>query len=240
MWEWCVEITARVIVAIPLPAAIQRLPLSRYDRHSAWMQWGAMALRSGDRRLKTLPGLETRPTPSRVREAIANIWQQRLPGCRWLDLCAGSGAMAAEMLARGAAFALCIERAGAACQLIRENLRDVTGDDRRFAVRRGDVRKVLPSLTLPPFHLVYFDPPYASDLYEPVLHQLAALAYQDAPLLYPDVEIAVEHDRRRELPAEIAGRLLARDRRCYGQTAITFYRRVAPEVSHGETTSGST
>ena len=39
----------------------------------------------GNRVLKTLPGLDTRPTSARVREALFNIWQGRLVGCRWLD-----------------------------------------------------------------------------------------------------------------------------------------------------------
>ncbi|HEY9736425.1 MAG TPA: RsmD family RNA methyltransferase, partial [Trichocoleus sp.] len=57
----------------------------------------------GNRTIKTLPGEATRPTASRVREALFNIWQGRVDGCRWLDVCAGSGAMGAEALCRGAA-----------------------------------------------------------------------------------------------------------------------------------------
>lgn len=45
----------------------------------------------GNRPIKTLAGQLTRPTTARVREALFNIWQQKLSGCRWLDLCAGNG-----------------------------------------------------------------------------------------------------------------------------------------------------
>ena len=69
----------------------------------------------GNREIKTLPGEETRPTSARVREALFNIWQGRILGCRWLDLCAGSGAMGAEALCRGAAEVVGIEKSGAAC-----------------------------------------------------------------------------------------------------------------------------
>ncbi len=55
----------------------------------------------GNRQLKTLMGQATRPTPSLVREALFNIWQGTIVGCRWLDLCTGSGAMGAEALCRG-------------------------------------------------------------------------------------------------------------------------------------------
>ncbi|MGC1527063.1 MAG: RsmD family RNA methyltransferase, partial [Phormidesmis sp.] len=43
----------------------------------------------GNRAIKTLPGEATRPTSSKVREALFNIWQGRVAGARWLDLCAG-------------------------------------------------------------------------------------------------------------------------------------------------------
>ena len=47
----------------------------------------------GNRPIKTLSGQATRPTPARVREAVFNIWQGSVQNCRWLDLCAGCGAM---------------------------------------------------------------------------------------------------------------------------------------------------
>ncbi len=81
-----------------------------------------MALRGyGKRSLKTLPGQLTRPTAARVREAVFNIWRDRVPGCRWLDLCAGTGSMGAEALGRGAAIAVAVEQSGRACGVIRHN-----------------------------------------------------------------------------------------------------------------------
>ena len=74
-----------------------------------------MAIRIyGNRPIKTLPGQATRPTPAKVREALFNSWQGRVNGSRWLDLCAGSGAMGAEALCRGASLVVGIEQAGAA------------------------------------------------------------------------------------------------------------------------------
>ncbi|MFM7362202.1 MAG: RsmD family RNA methyltransferase, partial [Cyanobium sp.] len=56
-----------------------------------------MSLRlSGGRRLQSPPGSLARPTSSRVRLAVINLLGARLAGCRWLDLCSGSGAMACE------------------------------------------------------------------------------------------------------------------------------------------------
>jgi 16S rRNA (guanine966-N2)-methyltransferase len=177
----------------------------------------------GDRAIETLPGLATRPTPSRVREAVFNIWQGRIEHCRWLDLCTGSGAMAAEALLRGADAVVGIEQSGGACKLIKQNLEKIVEPTQVFSIYRGDVRKVISKLASQPsarFDLVYFDPPYQSDLYEPVI---AALS----PLLATNATVAVEHSPSRFLADEI-GNLVKRDRRKYGQTAITFYELHSP------------
>jgi len=171
-----------------------------------------MGMRLGSHRFKTLPGLATRPTPGRAREALFNIWRERVRGARWLDLCAGSGAMGGQALVLGAAFVLAIEKAPAACRLIRENWQALPGDREVWC---GDVRKLLGKvLALPPFDLIYLDPPYDSDLYAPVL---AAIA----PGLAPGGQMAVEHRRSQVLPAVVG--LTPVDGRTYGETAITFY-----------------
>ena len=76
----------------------------------------------GNRELKTLPGWETRPTPAKVRQALFNVWQGSIRGCRWLDLCSGSGAMGAEALCREAQIVIGIERSSAACDIIEQRL----------------------------------------------------------------------------------------------------------------------
>jgi 16S rRNA (guanine(966)-N(2))-methyltransferase RsmD len=172
----------------------------------------------GDRAIETLPGLATRPTPSRVREAMFNIWQGRIEHCRWLDLCTGSGAMAAEALLRGADAVVGIEQSGVACKLIKRNLEKIVKPTQLFSIYRGDARKVISKLASQSsvkFDLVYFDPPYHSDLYEPVITAIPSL-------LATNATVAVEHDSSRYLDDEI-GNLVKRDRRKYGQTAITFY-----------------
>jgi 16S rRNA (guanine(966)-N(2))-methyltransferase RsmD len=93
----------------------------------------------GNRQIKTLPGLATRPTPARVREALFNIWQGNIIDCRWLDLCAGSGAIGAEALCRGAAFVLGIEQSSRACGIIQQNWQRVAQPEQKFQVLRGDV-----------------------------------------------------------------------------------------------------
>ncbi len=179
-----------------------------------------MALRIyGNRLLKTLPGDATRPTPGRVREALFNIWQGKIEGCRWLDLCTGSGAMGAEALCRGAALVVGIEQSSQACDIIQQNWRQVAKADQMFQVIQGDVVKRLAGLSQAPFDRIYFDPPYASDLYEPVLE---AIAHHQ--LLAPQGELAVEHSSERILPKVIDFLNMSRQK-TYGNTAITFYLR---------------
>ena len=59
--------------------------------------------------LKTPEGMDTRPTTDRIKETLFNMLQPRIPGCRFLDLFSGSGAIALEALSRGARAAVLVE-----------------------------------------------------------------------------------------------------------------------------------
>ncbi|MGK7913269.1 MAG: 16S rRNA (guanine(966)-N(2))-methyltransferase RsmD [Synechococcus sp.] len=173
----------------------------------------------GNRPLKTLSGQDTRPTSSRVREAVLNIWRDRVDGCRWLDLCAGIGAMGAEALCRGAQEVVGIEQSPVACRVIQHNWQQLAQDGQQISVMKGDVRRVLKRWRhREPFDCIYFDPPYASSLYLPTIEAVACLQ-----LLAPGGELVAEHGESLELPDEVEG-LHVRDRRTYGHTRLTFYQ----------------
>lgn len=171
----------------------------------------------GNRQLKTLSGQETRPTPARVREALFNIWQGKIAGCRWLDLCTGSGAMGAEALCRGAAAVVGIEQSARACAIIQQNWRQVASEGQTFQVIRGEVRQKIKRLNGQQFDRIYFDPPYASDLYAPVVEAIAH--YQ---LLAPAGELAVEHSPNQLTLPELPSLEFCRQK-VYGNTALTFF-----------------
>lgn len=171
----------------------------------------------GNRQLKTLAGQSTRPTVARVREALFNIWQGTLENCRWLDLCAGSGALGAEALCRGAAVVVGIEQSGRACGVIQQNWRQVAQGHQVFQVIKGDVLQRLPKLAGQQFDRIYFDPPYASGLYEPVLE---AIAHHQ--LLASTGELAVEHGSDLQLPN--VSPLILRQQKHYGNTTLSFYQ----------------
>jgi len=176
----------------------------------------------GNRPIKTLSGQATRPTPARVREAVFNIWQGSVQNCRWLDLCAGCGAMGAEALCRRASEVVGIEQSAAACRVIRENWQRVATPGQRHSIIKGDVVRQLTRLRNQQFDHIYFDPPYADGLYEPVLTAISSLR-----LLASDGELAVEYTPDEWTPFTVEGLDLIREKR-YGKTHLAFY---APTVN---------
>jgi 16S rRNA (guanine966-N2)-methyltransferase len=165
------------------------------------------------RGLTVPPG--ARPTEGRVREALFSIWSDRLEGARVLDLFAGSGVVGLEALGRGALTALFVD----------DNLRAIKTLESNAAVV-GEKGIEARRLTLPaglsrvtgPFDLVFADPPYAFEPYGELLSGVA-------PLLAPDGEVVIEHSTRREMPLE-AGPLVRVDVRRYGESSLSFYRRI--------------
>jgi 16S rRNA (guanine(966)-N(2))-methyltransferase RsmD len=138
---------------------------------------------SGGRRLQSPPGSLARPTSSRVRLAVINLLGARLTGCRWLDLCSGSGAMACEALQRGAASVVAVERQRRIAAVARTNLEAVArgrSDQPPVTVHGEEVLgwlgrnspagqgRVPEQGMATGFDLIYVDPPYAAGLYAPI------------------------------------------------------------------------
>jgi 16S rRNA (guanine966-N2)-methyltransferase len=171
------------------------------------------------RRLIAPRGARTRPTASRVREALFNILGP--PAGPVLDLYAGTGSLGMESLSRGAPRAVFVERDPAALSALRRNLRETRMEDRGTIVA-SDVRAALRRLASQrdeygPFSWVFLDPPYVKET-EGLLGELCGL-----DLLSNCAVVVVEHDRRHR-PAERVGCLFLTDRRQYGDTELSFYR----------------
>src|SRR5206468_10722193 len=86
------------------------------------------------RRLKSPPSLQTRPTSDRLRETLFNILAPRIEGARFLDLCAGSGAVGIEALSRKAAHITFVDRSRKMCGLIEANLEALGVDEDEIEV----------------------------------------------------------------------------------------------------------
>lgn len=106
--------------------------------------------------LKTVPGMDVRPTPDRLRETLFNILAPRIEGARFADVYAGTGAVGIEALSRGAARCVFIEQNATACAVIRANLRGL-GLESRAVVRHAKASSALESIEADIFFL---DPPY--------------------------------------------------------------------------------
>ena len=111
------------------------------------------------RKIKTVKGIEIRPTTSKCKQAVFNISQNIIEGAHFLDLFAGSGAMRMEAFSRKASFALLIESKKEACKCIEKNLEMLHLQDRSQIIC-CDVFKALEKLSKKNFDIVYIDPPY--------------------------------------------------------------------------------
>jgi len=179
-----------------------------------------IAGRGKGRRLKTPQGLTTRPTAARLRQTLFDILAPELPGCRFLDALAGSGAIGLEALSRGAARVVFVDESGPAIAAIRENVAALAAAGGDVQVLRQDARVALGALADSGvrFDVVYLDPPYDSGLYEELLEIVSAMG-----LLREGGTVVAEHFHKRELP-ETIGRL-ARSRSVrVGDHRLTFYR----------------
>lgn len=165
------------------------------------------------RRLKELPGLETRPTTDRVKEGLFSAIQFEIEGRKVLDLFAGTGQLGIECLSRGAASAVFVDRRADAVKLIRENLKLTELADRARVVA-GDSMEFLKSLK-ERFDIVLLDPPYAAGLLEPAIAHLTAF-----DILNPHGIIVAEHPAERSLQPPAAPYRVRRAYR-YGKIAVT-------------------
>jgi 16S rRNA (guanine(966)-N(2))-methyltransferase RsmD len=111
------------------------------------------------RRLKSIPGDATRPTPDRLRETLFDILAPRIEGAIFLDAYAGTGAVGIEALSRGARHAFFLEKDRTAVETIRENLAALKVE-RRATVVKG---AVLLTLGRSPAEIVFLDPPYSQE-----------------------------------------------------------------------------
>ena len=172
------------------------------------------------RPLRSLKGLELRPSSDRLRETLFNILGPAVQGASFLDLYAGTGAVGIEALSRGARHACFVERHAPATALIRRNL-DSLGTGKEAEILAVDVLRGLERLESRHAHadFVFLDPPYAAaEEYENVLDFLG-----ESLLLAPGGRVIAEHLKKHALP-ERAGELELTRVVTQGDAALSFYR----------------
>ena len=162
------------------------------------------------RRIRSLRGLDVRPTPDRLREALFNVLAARLPGCVFVDAYAGTGAVGIEALSRGAAQVIFIEWKRSAVERIRENLRSL-GITSHYEIHCARAATALERLR---GDIVFLDPPY--ELASEYERSLGVLGRSAPPL------VVVQHDRR-QAPAERYGALKRTRTLRQGDNCLSFY-----------------
>ena len=166
------------------------------------------------KRLKTLDGLEVRPTSDKVKEAVFSIIQFDVPGASVLDLFSGSGQLGIEALSRGAKSCVFVDRSRQSVECSRENIescgfteqsKTVNADVLEFLKRPGE------------YDIILLDPPYRQGLIEKALPLLGERLAQGGI-------IVCEHEGELVLPEKI-GSLVKKKDYSYGKNvALTTYR----------------
>jgi 16S rRNA (guanine966-N2)-methyltransferase len=168
------------------------------------------------RNLKSPPSMDVRPTSDRLRETLFNVIAARVPGARFLDLCAGSGAVGIEALSRGAAHATFVDRSRRSCQLIEANLELCKVPEEQRDIYCAEVSEFVRQWDGDIWDLVFLDPPYNAD-YTRILHLLASSA-----LLSDSGILIVEHHHKTKLPESI-GKLRRTRVLKQGDSSLSFY-----------------
>jgi 16S rRNA (guanine966-N2)-methyltransferase len=136
--------------------------------------------------LQVPPGDDVRPSTNSLRQAVFSSLAARIPGSRFLDLFAGSGAFGLEALSRGATSGAWVEQNPKAVECVRRNLAAVCKSLGRaetglpiFACDVFAERVVAEAL---PADLLFADPPFPEyPAILPRLFQLFDLLAQGQP-----------------------------------------------------------
>ena len=176
-------------------------------------------------RLTAPAGIQTRPTADRVKEALFSIIVSRrdLFGARILDICGGTGSLGIEALSRGAAFCSFIEQNRTVVEILERNL-SRAGLAGKAECLPVDALNGLNQLLRKgkTYDICFFDPPYSSNLYLPVIEALNSFG------LLADGGLLVAECSSRHLLAGQVGNLVKIDSRIYGDTALEFFVRESP------------
>lgn len=176
------------------------------------------------RPLRSLRGLDIRPTSDRLRETLFNVLTagnpSALEGSVWLDLFAGTGAVGIEALSRGAKAVHFVESSKPAAEMIRKNLHALGILD-GFRIHEEELPKAFWRMERERVtaDVVFLDPPYRlKSAYANTLRTLA-----DSSLVWPISLVIAEHEKQFD-PGEEFGALRRFRLLVQGSAALSFYR----------------
>lgn len=171
--------------------------------------------------LRSPPDNKTRPTSDRLRETLFNILAPRITEeTRFLDLCAGTGAIGIESLSRGAEFATFVDKSRRACALIEANLDLLNIPEEQTKIHCTTAENFVSRSHEAGWDIIFYDPPYQEN-YAVILHEIGE---NESSILNQKGIFVAEHHSKNILPDEKGDlrrwRLLKQ-----GETCLSFYEK---------------
>lgn len=170
------------------------------------------------RPLKSVPGMGTRPTTDKVKEAIFSMIGPYFDGGAVLDLFAGTGGLGIEALSRGMERAVFIDMESKSIETVKTNLKS-TGFESNAEIYRNDAGRAIKALEKRKsiFDLVFLDPPYRMKNGDALMTEMATRGLLNAGAL-----LVLEYESSYSYPEEISGFDHLRTAK-YGETAVSIY-----------------
>lgn len=166
------------------------------------------------KKLKTLDGLDVRPTSDMVKEAIFSIIQFDIPGANVLDLFSGSGQLGVEALSRGASHCVFVDKNKASIDITKENVSSC-GFLNNTRILNMDSLEYL-NVGKKGIDIALIDPPYRKGLILNCLDKIERVLNDNAI-------VVCEHEAETTLPNNV-GSLVLSKRYKYGKIALTVYK----------------
>lgn len=164
------------------------------------------------RNLKSPPSLDVRPTSDRLRETLFNVIAPHIEDARFLDLCAGSGAVGIEALSRGASHVSFVDRSRRMCKLIEANVELCRIPEELWDIYCYEASDFLRHSKDERWDIVFFDPPYKDDYLKTL------------QLLSNNGLVIAEHHHKTKLP-DVVGDLQRSRILKQGDSALSFFNR---------------
>lgn len=169
------------------------------------------------RRLKTLDGMDVRPTAEKVKEAVFSAIQFDIEGRRILDAFAGSGQLGLEALSRGAKSAVFLDSSEKAIAVVKENIA-ACGFEKQAKLLHTDAVMYLMSCR-ETFDIAFVDPPYATEFYSEILNAVASVMARGGTII-------CESRPDKPIPEKIGTEVVFSPVKeySYGKVRVTMYR----------------
>lgn len=222
--NFCGFFAEYVTIATSNPSVQRPLGSDRMETiHIAQVWGGSVRVISGSakgRPLKAVPGMGTRPTTDKVKEAIFSMIGPYFQGGVVLDLFAGTGGLGIEALSRGMDKAVFVDADKKSIEVVHANLQAARLED-KAEVYRNDALRALKALGKreAKFDLVFLDPPYKMTAIAQLVHTML-----EQEMLESGATIVVEHDSANVFDDHIGDSVRIKHTG-YGETAVSIYRR---------------